>query len=81
MDELAPLGVARVRDQVGFGEARSTDIPGIGFDRDVVFEQGAGFGAPVEAFLSWCFLGFKRRSMVAGLIIVNSGLKFPKISG
>ena len=47
--------VAGVRDQIDLGKARTLDIPGVGFDGDVVFEQGTGFGAPVEALLELTF--------------------------
>src|SRR5688572_12949287 len=62
MDELARLGVARVRDQVGFGKAWGLDVPGIGFDGDVMFEQGSGLGASVEAPLELVF--FRLQSAV-----------------
>ena len=64
VNELARSRVAGVRDQIGFGKARGFDIPGVGFDGDVVFEQSAGFGASVESFFSWRFLALSRRSMV-----------------
>ncbi len=51
--------VAGVRDQIDFGKARHLDIPGVGFDRDVMFEQGAGFGAPVEAFFELVLFGLQ----------------------
>ena len=38
-----------MRDQIDFGKAWGLDIPGVGFDGDMVFEQGAGLGAAVEA--------------------------------
>src|SRR5215471_10512127 len=37
----------------------SGDVPGVGFDGDVVFEQCAGFGASVEAPLELGFPGFE----------------------
>ena len=48
--------VAGVRDQIGLGKAWGINIPGVGFDGNLVFEQSAGFGAPVESVLSWRFL-------------------------
>jgi hypothetical protein len=50
MDELALLGVARVRDQIGFGETGSSHIPGVGLDGDVVLQQCARLGTAVESF-------------------------------
>ena len=38
-----------MRDQIGFGKPWGFDVPGVGFDGNMVFEQGAGFGAPVES--------------------------------
>lgn len=49
VNELARSRVSRVRDQIGFGKAWDFDVPGVGFDGDMVFEQCAGFGAPVES--------------------------------
>jgi len=68
VNELARGRVSRVRDQIGFGKAWGFDIPGVGFDGDMVFEQGTGFGATVESFFELALLGLSRRSMVAGLI-------------
>ena len=49
--------VAGVRDQIDLGKARGLDVPGVGFDRDVMFEQGAGFGVPVEVFFELTLFG------------------------
>ena len=38
-----------MRKQISFREARSLHIPAVGLHRNVVFEQIAGLGAPVEA--------------------------------
>ena len=59
MDELALLGVAGVGDQIGFGKAWGFDIPGVGFDGNVVLEQRARFGAPVEAFFQLALFGLE----------------------
>jgi len=48
-----------VRDQIGFGKASRSDVPGVGFDGDMVFEQCSGFGASVEAPLELGFPGFE----------------------
>jgi hypothetical protein len=57
VNELSGRRVAGVGDQIGFGKAWSFDIPGIGLDGDVVFEQSAGFGAPVEALFQLALFG------------------------
>ena len=59
VDELAFFGVGAVRDQIGLGKARGFDIPGIGFDWDVVLEQGAGFGASVETLFQLALFGLE----------------------
>ena len=46
--ELTRSGIARVGDQINFGEAGRLDIPAVGPQRNVMFEQGAGLGAPIE---------------------------------
>ena len=46
-------------DQIDFGKAWGFDIPGVGFDGDVVFEQGAGLGAAVKPPLELGFPGFE----------------------
>jgi hypothetical protein len=38
-----------MRDQIDLGKAGRFNIPVVGLDRDVVFEQGARFGAPVKS--------------------------------
>jgi len=48
-----------VGDQIDFGKAWGLDIPGIGFDGDMVFEQRAGLGAAVEAVLELGFSYFE----------------------
>jgi hypothetical protein len=59
VDELALLGVAGVGDQIGFGKAWRFDIPGVGFDGNVVLEQRARFGAPLEAFFQLALFGLE----------------------
>ena len=59
VDELALFGVARVGDQIGFGKAWGFDIPGVGFDGNMVLEQRAGFGAPVETLFQLALLGLE----------------------
>ena len=48
-----------MRDQIDFCKAWGLDIPGVGFDGDVVFEQGARFGAAVQAPLELGFSPFE----------------------
>src|SRR5207237_1530649 len=59
VNELARSRVSRMRDQIGFGKAWGVNVPGIGFDGDMVFEQGAGFGAPVESFFELALFGLE----------------------
>lgn len=49
VDELAVGRVPGVRDQIRLGEAGRGDIPPIGLEGDVVFEQRPGLGAAIEA--------------------------------
>ena len=46
-----------MRDQVDLREARYLHIPVIGLERDVMFEQGARLGAPVEPPSQLRFVG------------------------
>ena len=48
-----------MRDQIDFGKAWGLDIPGIGFDGDVVFEQCTGLGAAVQTPLELGFSHFE----------------------
>ena len=48
-----------MRDQIDLCKAGRFDIPVVGLDRDVVFEQGARFGAPVEALLELASLSLQ----------------------
>ena len=48
-----------MRDQIDFGKPRGFDIPGIGFDGDMMFEQCAGLGAAVKASLELGFSPFE----------------------
>ena len=48
--EHAGEGVAAVGDGVGFEEAGAGFIPLVGLDRDLVFEEGAGFGGGAATF-------------------------------
>src|SRR5205807_564683 len=47
--EFSAGRMARMRNQHGFCETRSLDVPAIRFHRNVMLEQIAGLGAPVEA--------------------------------
>jgi len=47
--EFSAGRMARMRNQIGFCETRSLDVPAIRFHRDVMLEQIARLGAPVEA--------------------------------
>ena len=49
LEKFAVGPVARMRDQVHLGKSRGRDIPMLGANGDVMFEQGPGFGAAVEA--------------------------------
>src|SRR6516162_3931014 len=49
LNKLAIGGVAGMRDEVDLGEARHSDIPVLGLQRDMMFEQGPRFRAPVKA--------------------------------
>jgi hypothetical protein len=51
--------VAGVRDQIDLGKARHLNIPGVGFDGDVMLEQGGGFGASVEAVFESTLFGLQ----------------------
>ena len=46
-----------MRDQIDLGKARHLNIPGVGFDGDVMLEQGGGFGASVEAVFESTLFG------------------------
>jgi len=46
---LPVSGVATVSDEVGLRGPRAGDVPPLRLDGDLVFEQGAGLGAAVEA--------------------------------
>jgi hypothetical protein len=46
-------------------------MPGVGFDGDVVFEQGAGFNATIESLFQWRLLALSRRSIVAAEELVS----------
>ena len=59
VNKLSGSRIARVRDQIGFGIAWGFDIPGVGFDGNVVFEQRARFGAPVESLFQLALFGLE----------------------
>jgi hypothetical protein len=46
--ELAVAQAAAVGDEVDLREARDGDVPAIGLEGDVVLEQGARLGPPVQ---------------------------------
>src|SRR5216683_6374038 len=48
MRELSAGGIARMRNQIHFRETRSSDVPAVGLHRNVVLEQIARLGAPVN---------------------------------
>src|SRR5215510_1719855 len=57
---------ARMRDQIDFGETRLPNVPAIGFDGNVMLQQGARFGPTVDPFLSCRSLRRSRWSIVRG---------------
>lgn len=59
VNELARSRVSRMRDQIGFGKAWGCDLPGVGFDGNMMFEQRAGFGASVESLLELALFGLE----------------------
>ena len=85
--ELPRTRVAGVRDQIGFGKAWGFDIPGVGFDGDVMFEQSAGFGTSVESLFELAFFalespvdsgGADREHLLLGLGRDSEALVGPK---
>src|SRR5260370_16950876 len=48
MRKLSAGGIARMRNQIHFRETRSSDVPAVGLHRNVVLEQIARLGAPVN---------------------------------
>ncbi len=59
LDELPVGGVAGVGDQICLHEARGGDLPTIGLDRDVMFEQGTRLGPAVQAALELVLAGLQ----------------------
>ena len=59
VDGIAELSIgiiAAVGDGIDLGEFWGFHVPVLGADRDVVFEQGPGFGPSIEAFSDQGFL-------------------------
>ena len=57
--KVAGSGAAAVANEVSFNEAREFDVPGIGFDGDLVFEERAGAGGTEGFFTEALFFRFK----------------------
>lgn len=75
VDKLALRRVSRVRNQIDLHIAGRTNIPGIGFDRDLVLKQCTRFGTAIDSFLQLALDRLSRRfdrdrSICAGLIAI-----------